>query len=129
MSAAAKYTILSIDDSRAVHAFLDQCLEEASGEFAFLHAMGVKEGLEVLADRRREVSLVLLDWEMPNITGYDGLPMILSAFPDLPVVIATTKNNPEDISSMLERGAREYIMKPFTPDILFDKLRGVLLGL
>mgnify|MGYP001580505382 CR=1 FL=1 len=124
-----KYTIVSIDDSKAVHAFLDRCLSEGPGQdFCFLHAMGVQEGLVMIADNKNRVAAVLLDWEMPDITGYDGLPMILNKWPDLKVIILTSKNNPDDIMKMLERGAKEYMMKPFTPDILFDKLNTVIAG-
>lgn len=124
-----KYTIVSIDDSRAVHAFLDRCLSETGGEqFSFIHAMGVKEGIDKIASASDNIALVLLDWEMPDITGFDGLPMILEKWPDMKVIMLTTKNNPDDIMKMLERGAKEYMMKPFTPDILFEKLHSVIGG-
>ena len=129
MSTQKKITVLSIDDSRAVHAFLDRCLGEPGGaDFSITHAMGVKEGLEKLAQAGGQINVVLLDWEMPEITGFDGLPMILKQAPNLPVIVLTSKNEPADIASMLERGAREYMMKPFTPDILFEKLRSVTSG-
>jgi len=123
---SSKRLILSIDDSRAVHAFLDQCLRDGGDGFEFVHAMGVKEGLGILKERGDFISLILLDWEMPEVTGFDGLPMLLSQSPRTPVVVLTSKNNPEDITVMLERGAKEYMMKPFTPDILFEKIKGVL---
>lgn len=126
---ASQYTIVSIDDSRAVHAFLDRCLEEESGtDFCFLHAMGVKDGLKIIEENKSKISAVLLDWEMPEITGFDGLPMILNKWPDIKVIVLTSKNDPDDIMKMLERGAKEYMMKPFTPDILFDKLTSVIRG-
>lgn len=126
---ATKHTIVSIDDSRAVHAFLDRCLSENGGEqFSFIHAMGVKEGIDKIAASSDKIALVLLDWEMPDITGFDGLPMILEKWPEMKIVMLTTKNNPDDIMKMLERGAKEYMMKPFTPDILFEKLHSVIGG-
>lgn len=125
----SKQTIVSIDDSRAVHAFLDRCLTEAGGQdFCFLHAMGVQEGIKTISENKNQIAAVLLDWEMPEISGYDGLPMILEKWPDLKVIILTSKNNPDDIMMMLERGAKEYMMKPFTPDILFAKLQTVVGG-
>lgn len=116
--------LLSIDDSRAVHAFLDRCNEQEKKNIQFIHAYSVEEGLNVL--KKEDVDLVLLDWEMPGINGADGLPMIRKSSPDVPVVILTTKNDPADIELMLNRGAVEYILKPFTPDILFSKLDSVL---
>jgi len=122
-----KHTILSIDDSKAVHAFLDRCLFESGADFTFVHAMGVTEGLKVL-EGTLKISAILLDWEMPEITGYDGIPMIINKAPHIPIIILTSKNDPEDISQMLNRGAKEYMMKPFTPDILIEKLKTVLAG-
>ena len=123
---AAKKTILSIDDAKAVHAFLDRSLSECGQGFEFIHALSVKDGLAVLEKAASTISLVMLDWEMPEISGPEGLPMILKKAPGVPVVMVTTKNKPEEILQMLERGASEYIMKPFTPDILFEKLKTVL---
>ena len=121
-----KKIVLSIDDSKAVHAFLDRCLNEGDSEFEFLHALGVGEGLKILTSTPTQVSAILLDWEMPEINGFEGLPMILEKAPQTPVIILTSKNEPSDISMMLERGATEYMMKPFTPDILFEKLKSVV---
>ena len=70
------YKVLSIDDSRSVHAFLDRCLNESGKkEYQFIHAMGVKEGLQKLESEK--ISVVLLDWEMPEITGLEGIVMIM----------------------------------------------------
>lgn len=122
----SKIKILSIDDSKAVHAFLDMCLKQMPKEFEIQHTYSVKEGLEVLKNSGHSISLVLLDWEMPEITGLEGISMIKGVTPKIPVIMVTTKNNPDDISQMLQRGAAEYIMKPFTPDILLEKLRSTL---
>lgn len=126
MSQPIAMTILSIDDSKSVHAFLDRCVRESPDcGFQFVHAMGVKEGLNVLAQGTQRIAAVLLDWEMPEITGIEGLPMIRAAHPAIPVIILTSKNDPDDIGQMLEKGAADYMMKPITPDILFEKLRSI----
>jgi two-component system chemotaxis response regulator CheY len=122
------YTVLSIDDSRVIHAFLDRCLTLGGDEFRFVHAMSVREGLSILEKTSAGIAAVLLDWEMPEISGYDGLPMIQQKAPGVPVMVLSSKNVPEDIEAMLARGATEYMMKPFTPDILFEKLRALVGG-
>lgn len=119
------YRVLSIDDSKSVHAFLDKCIRDTNNdEFFFLHVYGVKEGLELLKENN-EISLVLLDWEMPEISGAEGLPILREKFPGVPVIMLTSKNDPTDISSMLNKGASDYIMKPIMADILFEKLRSI----
>lgn len=120
-----KVLVLSIDDSKSVHAFLDRCLRETKADIEFIHSLSVKEGLEVLK-QNKFVRAILLDWEMPEISGYEGLPLLLAVNPEVPVIVATSKNNPSDILSMLDRGAKEYMMKPFTPDILIEKINSVL---
>lgn len=117
-------TILSIDDSKAVHAFLDRSLEGSS--FKLIHALSAKEGISILNEKKSEISLILLDWEMPIQNGPEALVEIRKSFQSIPVVMLTSKNNPEDIMQMLSSGANEYIMKPFTPDILLFKLEALL---
>lgn len=122
----SKIQILSVDDSKAVHAFIDRCLSTIENNFAVNHVFGVSEGLEFLRKKSVSISCILLDWEMPEINGYDGLPMFKKEFPGIPVIVLTSKNDPDGIVEMLERGASEYMMKPFTPDILIDKLNAIV---
>ena len=116
--------ILSIDDSRAVHAFLDRCVESTS--YKLTHAMGAKEGLEKIKNSSQPFSLILLDWEMPEITGPEALDLFKAEGITTPVIMLTSKNDLTDISAMLEKGAKEYILKPFTPDIILEKIQSVI---
>lgn len=123
--------ILSVDDSRAVHAFLDRIFMDSL--HVLTHAMDGPEGLKYLSESQSPgqsspFDVVLLDFEMPLMTGAEVLDEIaLRALP-VPVIMMTSKNDPSLISAMLEKGAKEYIMKPFTPDILFEKI-GFVLGI
>ena len=63
---------------------------------------------------------------MPNLNGPDALQEIKSLGINTPVLMMTSKNAPEDIARVLELGASEYLMKPFTVDILFEKMSFVL---
>lgn len=119
-----KYTLLSVDDSKAVHAFIERALEPSA--FRVIHALSVDEAKEILKTQAAGISLVLLDWEMPVTSGPEYLPVLKKTYPGLPVIMLTSKNDPKDIESMLIAGASEYIMKPFTPEILTDKLATVL---
>jgi len=70
-----------------------------------------------------QIDLVLLDWNMPVMTGIEFLQKnkAESAF-STPVFMMTTEKSPEKIQLALENGASDYIMKPFTPDILQNKI-------
>lgn len=121
-----KIKILSIDDSKAVHAFIDQSL--AGGPFEALHAFTGKKGLDFLKEGLNTIRVILLDWEMPDQNGPEILIEILKITKKIPVIMLSSKNSPDDIQSVMNAGAAEYIMKPFTPDILFEKLERVIAG-
>jgi len=115
--------ILSIDDSKSVHAFINVCLEGT--DHSIEHAYNGEDGLKILKENPRRFDLVLLDWEMPGLTGPEVLVELMKLPIKFPVVMVTTKNNMEDISRVLGIGAREYIMKPFTREILLEKIESL----
>lgn len=114
--------ILSIDDSRSVHAVLNEILSELNAEVS--HAYNGKDGLEIL--KNENFDLVLLDWEMPGWTGIETLKHIRSENITVPVLMLTSKNSPDDIMSAIESGATEYAMKPFVSEVLFDKIEAAV---
>ena len=70
-----------------------------------------------------EIALVLLDWNMPVMDGLEFLQKNESeSFCEAPIVMMTTENKPEKIQQALKHGASDYIMKPFTADILENKI-------
>ncbi len=121
---ATAITVLSIDDSRAVHAFLDRAFAQSAHQF--VHALSGKEGIRILEEGKTKVDVILLDWEMPEQNGPEVLQEIKKRGILIPVLMMTSKNNTQDISKMIEAGAAEYIMKPFTPEVIVDKIRSVL---
>jgi two-component system, chemotaxis family, chemotaxis protein CheY len=111
--------ILIVDDSKAVHAFLEKCFENKGIQIT--HAYHGGEGIEILC-RTQDFDLIMLDWEMPEVDGPTFFDRISEAGVKVPVLMMTTKNEPDDILFMLTKGAREYMLKPFTADIVFEKL-------
>lgn len=113
--------ILTIDDSKVIHSFLTSILEPDHA--VLTHAYDGTEGLKVLeSSGEKSFDLILLDWEMPKMSGIETLKQIRSWGFGIPIVMLTTKNSPQDIQLALESGASEYIMKPFVSDILLEKL-------
>jgi two-component system chemotaxis response regulator CheY len=96
--------------------------------------MGVLEandGAEALEVCRQhpEVDAILLDWNMPVMNGLEFLTALRSKEQPQPIVVmCTTENDFQHITTALTAGANEYVMKPFTEDILREKLHeaGVL---
>ena len=83
-----------------------------------------REALKVMAVERTAVDLVLTDWNMPEMNGLELLKQ-LRRDPELAaliVIMVTTEAEVGQMVSALEAGANEYVMKPFTKDILLEKL-------
>ncbi len=116
--------ILIIDDTKSVHAFVKNLLGKSAG-LETLSVFNGAEAMGLLAERKSEFDLILLDWEMPVMDGPTTLSAIKASGITAPVMMMTTKNEMKDIENMLALGAAEYLMKPFTIDILFDKIEYV----
>lgn len=117
---------LVVDDARVIRILLSHRLRELG--FEILEAGNGKEALEKLS-QAPSVQLALIDWNMPVMGGIDCLKAIRAdaRFASLPVVMVTNETEIEFIVKALEVGATDYIMKPFTPEVISEKL--LLLGL
>ena len=72
--------------------------------------------------------MALMDVRMPRMTGYDAC-RLMKANPnlrDVPVVFLSAKGQEAEIQSGLEAGAEEYLLKPFSPDELTNRVRTIL---
>lgn len=116
---------LIVDDSSAMRSYLTRLLVPHGFECS--HAGDGDEALQILADDEN-FELVLLDWNMPMRDGLQTLNAIRrqSAFDGIRVMMVTTEIDQERILLALDSGANEYLMKPFTPEIVAAKL--MLLG-
>lgn len=101
--------VLIVDDSRAVRVFVRELLEQAG--YAVIEANDGIAGLEVLATRKPDV--VLLDIEMPHKTGLEVLDELDASSRLYSVILFTTLSSLDSIVNGLERGADDYIVKPF----------------
>lgn len=113
---------LIIDDSRPIHTLVCEMLGEQGIEF--VHSYNGKEG--VTSARDKNPDLILLDWEMPEMNGIEALEEIRKTNIEVPILMSTTKNTMNDIVSAMQKGASDYLMKPFTKDILIGKINQVL---
>lgn len=116
---------LVIDDSRAMRLILGRMLRELGFDVA--EASNGREALEQL-DQGLAPELVLVDWNMPEMTGIEFLEAVRQPPYSSPakVVMVTTETEIPQVMRALGAGADEYLMKPFTKDSVLDKLH--LLG-
>ena len=118
---------LVVDDSQSMRNIVKSGLKQME------HFEQIKEavdGVDAL-DKLREngpFDIVLLDWYMPNMEGYDCLVEIRKKveWNDTKVMMVTTENQQENVIRAVMAGANEYLMKPFTPEMLEEKVRMVL---
>jgi len=113
---------LVVDDSKAVRMILARTLRELGYEVR--EAANGREALEVIAGEKNAVKLALVDWNMPEINGLELLQRIREnpELSSLRVIMVTTETDLDQMAAALEAGANEYVMKPFTKDILLEKL-------
>lgn len=72
--------------------------------------------------------LIMMDVRMPKMTGYDACRAMKadSALKDIPVVFLSAKGQDAEIQIGLEAGAEEYLLKPFAPDQLVERVKAIL---
>jgi two-component system chemotaxis response regulator CheY len=116
-------TALVVDDSRAIRTILSKTLRELG--FEVREAGNGIEALEVIQAEKAGVTLILIDWNMPEMNGLDLLKRLREnpKLSSLVVVMVTAETEMNRIAEALEAGANEYVMKPFTKDIIVGKLQ------
>lgn len=119
--------VLVVDDAPTVRRIMAQMLHEMGHE-----TFDASHGKEALAqlNAHPEIGLVMLDWNMPEMNGIELLEALKARQGTAPrpvVVMVTTENEMSKIVQAMAKGANEYIMKPFTKEILTEKL--MILGI
>jgi two-component system chemotaxis response regulator CheY len=115
-----------VDDSQVIRLILRKILGKLGYEV--LEAAHGRQAVAEL-ERHPEVSLILVDWNMPEMNGLEFVKYLRArpGYSQVTLMMVTTETEIEQMVTALEAGANEYVMKPFTEEIITDKLR--LLGL
>ncbi|MCA9164497.1 MAG: response regulator [Planctomycetales bacterium] len=98
--------------------------EFAALGFDAVEAEHGQQGLERL-EQCDDIEFVLVDWNMPVMNGLEFVKVVRSSpkYERLRLVMVTTETEPARMARALMAGVDEFVMKPFTPDILIDKLK------
>lgn len=117
---------LVVDDSRTMRCVLGRMLRDSG--FTVAEAAHGREALTHLYEHA-DVDVALVDWNMPEMTGVELIEMVRRdpRFDRLRLMMVTTETEMSQLQRALNAGANEYVMKPFTEDVIVGKLR--LLGL
>jgi two-component system chemotaxis response regulator CheY len=105
--------LLVVDDSNVMRKIIKAAADMLQMET--LEAKHGAEALERLEESYREIDLVLLDWNMPGVNGYDVLVTMRGddRFRGIPVMMVTTEGQHSNIVAAVRAGANNYLVKPF----------------
>ena len=117
-------TLLVVDDNEQNRDMLSRRLVKRG--YAVLTAEGGARALEVVRDQT--VDLILLDIEMPGMTGLEVLKALreTTTRADLPVIMATARDQGEDIVEALSLGANDYVTKPLDFPVVIARIESQL---
>jgi two-component system, OmpR family, KDP operon response regulator KdpE len=114
-------TILVVDNEPQIRRVLRTML--TSHGYAVLEARSGEEAIEEM--RREKVDLILLDCNMPGMSGIEACAEIRSGS-DTPIIMLTVRNTERDKVRALDAGADDYVVKPFGADELMARVRAAL---
>lgn len=114
--------VLIVDDSRAMRGILRKIVNGFGATTT--EAGNGQEALQRL-EEDREIGLALVDWNMPVMNGIEFVKAVRAdrRFNSIKLVMVTTETEPTQMARALMTGVDEFVMKPFTAEILLDKLR------
>jgi len=117
---------LVVDDSVTMRRIVVNSLK-GLGYTEFLEAGDGKEALDVL-NSDSSISFVITDWNMPNVSGLELVKSIRKhdTYSGVPILMVTTRGVKEDIMDALAAKVNNYVVKPFTPAILKEKIDMIL---
>jgi len=113
-----KLNILSVDDSKAVLKYIEWSFKEKHHTLTTVD--NGQDAIRLVS--KNKYDLILLDWEMPDPNGIEVLKIVRSKNKLVKIAMLTSKNDEKEIIEALDLGADDYIMKPFTPDLLDEKI-------
>ena len=116
-----EHSIITVDDSSTMRRIIKNTLQKLGFETILEAGNGV-EALEVMS--KNKVDMVVTDWNMPEMDGLTFVKAVRAKeeYKDLPILMITTEAAKEDILTALRSGVNNYVVKPFTPETLQEKV-------
>jgi len=123
----AELKILAVDDSPTMRRIIINTLKRAG----YNDVVEATDGKDAIAKLKVEpITFVITDWNMPEMDGLEFVTTLRSStqFKGLPILMVTTRSVKDDIVEALKAGVNNYIVKPFTPETLKQKIEQILAG-
>ncbi len=118
--------VLVVDDSGLMRRAITKIASDSGVKS--IEAINGEDCLSKLQENASEISLIILDWNMPIMDGYEVLLKIRSKseYDHIQILMATADGVEEDIVKAVKAGADSYLVKPFTPETLSERIRNML---
>ena len=118
--------LLVVDDSSTMRRIIKNTLEKL-GHPDVLEAEHGVEAWDLL-NKNNDIKVVITDWNMPEMNGLDLVKKIRAEkkYEDMPIIMVTTEGGKAEVITALKAGVNNYIVKPFTPQVLIENLEDVL---
>jgi Response regulators consisting of a CheY-like receiver domain and a winged-helix DNA-binding domain len=118
---------LVVDDSLTMRRIIINGLQR----IGFNDAVEASDGKDALDKFDGSIGFIITDWNMPNMSGLEFARSVRAhpAGATVPILMVTTRGAREDIVSAVEAGVNNYILKPFTPTVLKEKIDRLMAGI
>ena len=122
----ANLKFLVVDDSITMRRIVINTLKNM-GHDKIVEAVDGEDALAKL-QVEDDVNFIITDWNMPNMTGLEFVKQVRSdpSTKDLPILMVTTRGMKQDILEAMQAKVNSYIIKPFTPQAIKEKIEKVL---
>ncbi len=111
--------VLIVDDSGTMRIIQKRCLNKLGITDIDEGEDGVKGMVQF---RANQYDVIFTDWNMPNMDGLEFLKEIRKSNTQVPVIMITTEAEKARVILAVQAGVSDYLVKPFTPDALKEKL-------
>jgi len=115
-------TVMVVDDSRIMRNIVKNTFLALKISAHFLEAEDGNMAMQVLLNNK--VDLILLDWNMPNLSGIDFLRQVRSMekYRSIPIIMVTSESSKLNVVEAVKAGVTAYITKPFSDSKFLEKL-------
>jgi len=116
---------LVVDDSQTMRRIVNNALKSIGYE----DLIEAEDGKDALAKLYVEkIDFIITDWNMPNMSGLEFTKAVRldEQFNNLPILMVTTRGMKEDVMEALQARVNNYVVKPFTPQVLKEKIDQIL---
>ena len=118
--------LLVVDDSSTMRRIIKNTLARLGYKDILEGEDGVQGWAQM--DSNPDIEMLITDWNMPEMNGLELVKKVRAdeRFKDTPIIMVTTEGGKAEVITALKAGVNNYIVKPFTPQVLKEKLGAVM---